>query len=119
MHELSLAQNIIDIVREEMDKHHATALNSIRLAVGKMSGVVPDSLSFCLDLIIQDSDLKDAKVIIDIIPLCCKCEACHKEFEISEFTADCPLCGSRDITVISGRELSIVELEVDNTEGKK
>ena len=114
MHELSLAENIITIVREEMEKHHATALNILHLAVGKMSGVVPESLSFCLELITQGTDLQGVKVVIDVIPLCCECRGCGKEFEISQFTAACPLCGSRDIIMISGRELSIVELEVDD-----
>ena len=118
MHELSLAQNIIDIVRDEMDKHHATTLNTLRLAVGKMSGVVPDSLSFCLELITQGTDLQGATIAIDVIPLCCRCETCHKEFETPQFTARCPLCGSRKIDMISGRELSIVELEVDHTGGE-
>ena len=115
MHELSLAQNIIAIVREEMEKHQAKVLTSLRLAVGKMSGVVPDSLTFCLELITRDTDLQGVEVVIDVIPLCCACRDCKEEFEISQFTATCPHCGSHDITMISGRELSIVELEVDDT----
>ena len=118
MHELSIAQNIITIVREEMEKHQATELTSLRLAVGKMSGVVPDSLSFCLELITQSTDLQGVEVLIDIIPLRCACRDCKEEFEISQFTATCPQCESRDITMISGRELSIVELEVDDTGAK-
>lgn len=119
MHELSLAQNIITIIREEMEKHQAAVLTSVRLAVGKMSGVVPDSLSFCLELITQNTDLQGVEVLIDVIPIRCACRDCKEEFEISQFTATCPQCNSRDIAMISGRELSIVELEVDGTGAKK
>lgn len=118
MHELSLAQNIIAIVREEMKKHQATVLTSLTLAVGKMSGVVPDSLTFCLELITQGTDLQGVDVLIDVIPLRCACRDCKEEFEISQFTTACPQCESRNITVISGRELSIVELEVEDTGAK-
>jgi len=113
MHELSLAQNIIDIVREEMQKNHVNTLSSLRLAVGKMSGVVPEALTLCLKIITQDSDLQGITVNMDIIPLRYACPSCKNEFEIDHFTPDCPTCQSPDITIVSGRELSIVEMEVD------
>lgn len=116
MHELSLAQNIIAIVREEMDKHHASGLNTLRLAVGEMSGVVPDSLVFCLDLITQGTDLQGVKVAIEVIPLRCQCQGCKNTFETAGFADACPLCGNRDITIVSGRELSILELDVETTD---
>lgn len=49
MHELSIAQNIIDIVRAEMRRYDAKRLKAVRLEVGAMSSVAPDSLSFCFD----------------------------------------------------------------------
>ena len=114
MHELSIAENIVCIVREEMIKHNASVLSSLRLAVGKMSGVVPDSLSFCLELIIKETDLRGAKIVIDIIPLKAECGKCQEVVELSHYTATCPLCGSDKIIIVSGRELSIVELEVED-----
>lgn len=90
MHELSSAQNIISIARDEMEKHHAAATTSLRLAVGKMSGVVPDSLTYCLELITRGTDLQGVEIATDIIPLRCACLDCKRESEISHFSAACP-----------------------------
>ena len=113
MHELSIAQNIIDIVRAEMRRYDAKTLKSVRLEIGEMSSVAPDSLSFCFDAVISDSEFKGARLIIDIISLTGLCHGCGSKFEIKDYAFKCPFCKGRDIATVSGRELSIVEMEVD------
>ena len=82
MHEMSIAQNMINIIQEEMRKRHSNTLKSVHLRVGTMSAVVPDSLSFCFDLITKGTDFEEAELIIDIIPLMGFCKECTNEFEI-------------------------------------
>ncbi len=113
MHEMSIAQSIIEILREEMRKCDAEALKSIRLKIGRMSAVVPDSLSFCFELITEGTDMEGAELIMDIIPLTGLCDSCGTEFEIEDYAFECPACGSKKIDTIAGRELSIVEIEVE------
>jgi hydrogenase nickel incorporation protein HypA/HybF len=113
MHELSIAQNIIDIVRAEMRRYDAKRLKAVRLEIGSLSSVAPDSLSFCFDAVISDTEFEGARLIIDIIPLSGSCGGCDREFEIKDYSFKCPFCMGRDITTVSGRELSIVEMEVD------
>lgn len=113
MHELTLAQNIITIVREEMAKHDATILSSLRLAVGRMSGVVPESLVYSLGLITQGTDLEGVRVDLDIIHLRGVCAVCQQEFELQQLSVTCPFCQNMDTDIIAGRELSIIELEVE------
>ncbi len=43
MHEMSIAQSLIDIISEEMIKHNASVLKSVRLNIGQMSGIVLDA----------------------------------------------------------------------------
>jgi hydrogenase nickel incorporation protein HypA/HybF len=110
---MSIAQNLIDIIHEEIRNRHLNTLKSVRLRVGKMSAVVPDSLSFCFDLITKGTDFEEAELIIDIVPLMGFCNECTREFEIEGYAFQCPSCGSRKIETISGRELDIAEIEVD------
>ena len=56
MHEMSIAQSIFEIIREEMEKCDSNVLKSVRLRIGKMSGIMPDSLSFCFELITEGTD---------------------------------------------------------------
>jgi hydrogenase nickel incorporation protein HypA/HybF len=113
MHEMSIAQGLLDIIREEMEKHHATVLRSVRLNIGQLSAIVPESLSFCFEVMTTGTELEGARLDMEIIPLRGSCRACGREFEIKNYAFECPHCSSRDIKTVSGQELSIVEMEVD------
>ncbi len=110
---MSIAQGMIDIIREEMRKHNAKVLKSVHLNIGQMAGVMPDSLTFCFELITADTEMEGAELIMEIIPLKGICKACEQEFDIKDYAFSCPLCKSRDIDTISGHDLSIVEIEVE------
>ena len=69
MHEMSIAQSLLDIIREEMAKHDARVLKSIRLHIGQLSAIVPDSLSFCFEVMTSGTELEGAKLIMEVIPL--------------------------------------------------
>ena len=60
MHEMSIAQSLIDVLREEMLKHNARTLRAVRLHIGQMSAVVPDALSFCFQVITDGTELEEA-----------------------------------------------------------
>jgi hydrogenase nickel incorporation protein HypA/HybF len=113
MHEMSIAQSLLGIIKEEMAKADATVLKSVRLHIGQLSAVVPRSLSFCFEVMTSGTELEGAKLIMEIIPLMGVCKACNQEFEIRDYAFECPRCSSREIKPISGQELSIVEMEVN------
>ncbi len=113
MHEMSIAQSMIEIIREEMRNNCAKSLKSVRIEIGTMSAIVPDSLSFCFELSIKETELEDAELIIDVIPLTGFCHSCEQTFEIKDYAFECFSCGSTNIEIIAGRELSITELEVE------
>lgn len=113
MHELSIAQNVIKIVQDEMQRCGAKSLKSVRLKIGTMSAIVPDSLSFCFGLITEGTEFERTELIMDIIPLKGFCHDCKNEFEIEDYAFECPSCRSTKIKTVSGRELDIVEIEVD------
>ncbi len=113
MHEMSIAQSLIDIIKEEMHKHNAKVLKSVRLDIGQLSAIVPESLSFCFEVMTSGTELEGAELIMKIIPLKGTCKECSREFEIKEYAFECSHCSSPNIDTIAGRELSIVEMEVD------
>jgi len=113
MHEMSIAQSLITILQEEMTKHGATVLRSVRLSIGEMSAIVPESLSFCFEIIVQGTPLEGAKLLMDRIPLKGYCPDCERPFDIKDFVFVCPTCGSTTIETIEGQELSIAEMEAE------
>jgi hydrogenase nickel incorporation protein HypA/HybF len=113
MHEMSIAQSLVDVIREEMDKADARRLRTVRLQIGQMSAIVPDALSFGFEVITAGTDMEGARLVMDIIPLRGVCMDCEKEFGIKDYAFVCPHCGSTAIDTIAGQDLSIVEIEVD------
>lgn len=113
MHEMSIAQSLLEIIREEMAKHDAKVLRSVRLHIGQLTAIVPESLSFCFEIMTNGTELEGAKLVMEVIPLVGYCESCKKEFEIEDYAFACPYCQNTDIKTISGDELSIVEMEVE------
>jgi len=113
MHEMSIAQNLIKIIQEEMTKHNVNTLRSVRLNIGQMSAIVPNALSFCFEVIVAGTELEGTKLIMDIIPLKGYCYACKNEFLIEDYAFACTFCGSSNIETLAGQDLSVVEMEVD------
>ena len=110
---MSIAQSLIDIIEEEMIKNDASVLRSVRLQIGQLSAIVPQSLSFCFEVITSGTKLEGAKLIMEIIPLKGMCRECKQEFEIKDYAFECPHCGSPDIETTAGQDMSIVDMEVD------
>ena len=113
MHEMSIAQSLIEIIQEEMIAHGAKSLKSVRLQVGQMSAVVPDSLSFCFEVVTDGTDLQGAELIMEVVPLKARCQECGRIFAVEAHVFACPDCDGAKIDIIEGQELSIIEIEVD------
>jgi hydrogenase nickel incorporation protein HypA/HybF len=113
MHEMSIAQSLIEILREEMEKHDAKKLRTVHLRIGQLSAIVPEALSFCFQVSTDGTEMAGAKLVMDIIPLQGYCPACQREFEIKEYQFICPFCGTTKIETIAGQDLAIVDMEVE------
>jgi hydrogenase nickel incorporation protein HypA/HybF len=113
MHELSLAQSILDIVEQEMARYGATRAKVIRLDVGEFTAVVPDSLSFCFEVITKNTPLEGVQLEMNPVPLTGRCRGCGEEFRIQDYNYTCPRCAATDIETIAGRELLIREIEAE------
>ncbi len=113
MHEMSIAQSLLDVIKDEMQRHNASVLKSVLVHIGQLSAIVPESLSFCFEIMTSGTELEGAKLNMEIIPLTGKCRECGESFEIKDYAFECPLCNGTDIETLSGQELSIVEMEVE------
>jgi len=112
MHELAIAQNILEIVQQAVPEGQAAAVRSVRIRVGQLSGIVPDSLDFCFNAIIVDTKMPQASLAIEQIPTVSRCRDCLQRFAVEDFVFSCPACKSANLELISGKELEVVEIEL-------
>jgi hydrogenase nickel incorporation protein HypA/HybF len=108
VHELSITRSIVTAVSERIGDAKAKRL---RLEIGKMSGVVADSVRFCFEIAAADTVLEGAELEIIETPGRAKCRECDSEFEMPDTIPLCH-CGSADIEILDGKQLLIKEVEL-------
>lgn len=112
MHELSIAQSILEIVHQHVPEGQRSDIRSVKVQVGRLSGVVPESLEFCFSAIIEATPLGDARLDIVPTPVRAHCGECAVTFELQGTTFVCPSCKSVDLEILSGTELQVIEVEL-------
>jgi len=112
MHELSIAQSIVNIVQGYAQKNDVKRIVSVVISIGKLSGVVPEALKFCLSICTKGTLLEGARIDIEEITSIARCDECLTHFDLIRHEFSCPSCGSSKWTIISGKELYIKEIEV-------
>ena len=113
MHEMSIAQSILNIVDEYMINENGHHLKEVAVEIGELVAVVPDSLTFCYEVLIEDTPYKNSKLDITIIPLTGTCTDCSQSVKIKNYEFICPHCQSTKLEIQGGQELRITHLEVD------
>ena len=113
MHELSLLQALVEQVTELSHQEGFGRVVEIRLGVGSFSGVEPECLELCFAEAAGDTVLAGATLVWEQIPLELQCTACGQRcFPEPSAEFSCALCGSLATQLVRGRELSILELDV-------
>jgi len=112
MHELGLMQNIVDAVQDHARSNNVKKVMKVILEVGKVSGVVPESLEFCFEICTKDTALEGAELEIQSVAAVARCKGCGQDFDLVEHDFSCPTCKDSAWEMISGRELIIKGLEV-------
>lgn len=110
MHELSLCRAIAGVVTAHADGRR---VEIVRVRVGALRQIVPDTLAFCWTLVREFEDLADAALELELIPAAVTCRLCGMDSELpSPVSISCPRCGSADVTVSAGDEFMVTSLEV-------
>jgi hydrogenase nickel incorporation protein HypA/HybF len=114
MHELSVAQSIVDIIQVHVPEAELANVRTVRLKIGSVAGIVQDSLEFSFGVITAGTPLAHTALTIETIPFTVKCNQCGKESLNEQGIILCSYCGSSDTTVVAGTELQIGSIELDD-----
>ena len=118
MHELSLADAVLDAALRNAEGRRVL---EIRMRIGALRQVVPDTLVFYFGFAAKDTLCDGARIAVQAIPARLRCRACGDERELGQPSFRCSACNSSDGEVVAGRELEIesivLEEAVPCTEG--
>ncbi|MEO7352503.1 MAG: hydrogenase maturation nickel metallochaperone HypA [Marmoricola sp.] len=108
MHELSIAESIVDSVLQRTGDR---AVHVVRVRIGRLTAVVPDALHFCFELATAGTPLEGARLEVDETDARLHCRSCGEDVVVRDLILLCE-CGSADVDVVSGRELQVSSVDV-------
>jgi len=112
MHELSVAQRILEIAEEKAKGSGLSRITGIKVRIGSLTTVVPEALDFCFGFAKEDTLAGSANLIIEEIQAEALCNCCKLVFPVEQsFFLVCPSCGSSDTTLLKGTELDLLSIE--------
>ncbi len=112
MHEVALAQSIVEIVRDQARLNHADCVKAVFLRIGALANVEPEALSFGFESAARGTLAEGARLEIERTPGSAFCAGCGSDVQVESRVALCPSCGSGQLLITGGEELRVTELEV-------
>lgn len=118
MHELSIAQNLVELAGEEARRRGWARVRAVHVRLGVLAGVVKEALSFCFDIVAAGTPVEGARLVIEEVAVEVFCPRCRQPRRLPEpLPMACPECGTRTAEILRGRELELFALEGEEGEG--
>jgi hydrogenase nickel incorporation protein HypA/HybF len=113
MHEMSLAESVLQIIEESARVQNFKHVRLVVLEIGKLAAVEPDAMRFCFDAVSRGTLAEDAQLQIIETPGAGICLACSAEFEMQEQYGLCAACGSPRLKITAGNHMRVKDLAVE------
>jgi len=114
MHEFAIASSVLDAVRTEAQLRPGMRVSKIGVRIGDLAGLDPDALSFCFEALTKETDLESVALEIERKPRRQRCSRCANGFVVVNYETSCPECGEESTIFLSGDELELAYLEMED-----
>jgi len=113
MHEMALAQSVVDLVLDQASGGAFVRVRTVRLSIGALAQVDPRSLEFGFDVAARGTVAEGAELVIERPPGSAWCTDCNKAVAVAAHGESCPGCGGYQWMLVGGDEMRVVDLEVE------
>jgi len=111
MHETSVAQRMVDTAIEVADQNGGGQVVGMRLLLGEMTCVEPETLSFAFGVVSRGTRAQGCQLEIVRVPTRLRCRTCGIE-RGGDLLEPC-VCGMPGGEVLAGRELRLDTIDID------
>ena len=115
MHEVSIIESVLETVFSNPEVELSQRITGVTLRIGSLSSVVEDSLRFAFDSLIIGTKAEGAELTVEHVPTECQCRNCSLIYTPESPGYVCPNCECQDVTIIHGREIQVISVEVDDS----
>ena len=112
MHEIGVVRSMVKTVTDFAQANGIAEVTEIVLDIGELSLVIPKYVEDIYPVVVEDTFLKDTKLIINVTPGMAECDECNELFNVIEHEGYCPNCGSFEKTILSGKDFLIREIHI-------
>ena len=112
MHEMSLAEGILQIIEDTARANAASSVRAVWLEIGTLSQVEEQALRFCFDVVIAGTVADGARLDVLATPGRAWCMPCGTDVALDRLGDSCPRCGSYQLQVTQGDEMKVKDIEV-------
>jgi hydrogenase nickel incorporation protein HypA/HybF len=112
MHEMALAESMLEIVESTARQAGGSRVTNVRLEIGTLSHVATDALRFCFDVVTKGSLADGATLDIEDVPGEAWCMPCGATVPLAQVGDPCPRCGSFQLAVTAGSGMRVKDIAV-------
>ena len=112
MHEVSVAERMLEITLEAAGRNGGGRVRTARLLLGGLICVEPETLRFAFEIACRGTAADGCRLEILRVAARLECQACGGVHE-GELLEPCPLCQSVGFEVLQGRELRIDTIDLE------
>ena len=113
MYEFALTNSVNNAVQKLCFKQGWSKIHRVMVKVGGMRKVNPELMSFIFSALTKNTPAEGAILSVMIMPVTFYCYSCGRQGYREDTEFQCPYCGSRNVQLLSGLELSLEVLEVE------
>ena len=113
MHELGLADALLKMVDKLVKDEGAEKVIAVTISIGDLSGVVPRFMTDAWEAVTDGTTYSGVPLHIETIPGVAQCLDCGEQFQVDTKHMKCPRCGGGKLTPVSGRDMTIEEIDVE------
>jgi hydrogenase nickel incorporation protein HypA/HybF len=119
MHELSLAQHLLDLALERARLSGAERIVGLHLVVGQLAPLEESSLSFYWEHVSQATPAAGSTVHVKRLPMTLVCLDCGRAFQPGGEVWACPGCHSERVRLQGGDESYLEAIDVEVATGRQ
>ena len=106
----------MDQVTAIAKEHRAEQIACITVRIGPLSGIEPRLLESAFTISRAGTLAEAAELLMETQPIRVRCENCGMETEASANNLTCGSCGAYDTKLLSGDELILARVELENAD---
>ena len=112
MHEMSLAEGVLDLAEKSARENGASHITGIWLELGALAQIEVEALRFCFEAVTRGSMAENARLEIVATPGVAWCMPCGETVPLAALGDSCPRCGGYQLTVTGGDAMRVKEIEI-------